>query len=101
MLRPGPKAEGAIEGYMRKTRAEMLKSVWKLVAEYSEFQRRLAVAPVISRSCRRASLRLPGGANEVGAEHPAIILGDECLAIEAFGARDNESHFARSWRPLK
>jgi hypothetical protein len=33
------KAEGAIED-MRKTRAEMLESVRKLVAEYSEFQRR-------------------------------------------------------------
>jgi hypothetical protein len=99
------------------------------------------------------------GANELGAEHHAIIFGGECLAIrshpalkrwflghvaikrigltrrydrpddrpyasasprsarrismelssdgsiseaiEAFGARDNESHFARSWRPLK
>jgi hypothetical protein len=39
MLGPSPKAEGAIED-MRKTRAEMLESVWKLVAEYSEFQRR-------------------------------------------------------------
>jgi hypothetical protein len=33
------KAEGTIED-MRKTRAEMLESVRKLVAEYSEFQRR-------------------------------------------------------------
>jgi hypothetical protein len=34
-----PKTEEAIED-MRKTRAEMLESVRKLVAEYSEFQRR-------------------------------------------------------------
>jgi hypothetical protein len=39
MLGHSPKTEGAIQD-MRKTRAETLDSVRKLVAEYSEFQRR-------------------------------------------------------------
>jgi hypothetical protein len=37
MFGPSPKTEGAIQD-MRKTRAEMVESVRKLVAEYSEFQ---------------------------------------------------------------
>jgi hypothetical protein len=45
MLGPSPKAEGAIIEDMRKTRAEMVESVRKLVAEYSEFQRRRPELP--------------------------------------------------------